>query len=337
MFPEIAHPEFVRLLQESDAELFQQSVADLQAQLLHASTIQEEGFWSEELWNYIEASGQPQYIHLHWNAERYYADKLNHPDEYFNHYYLIGYARIVWLVLRYMENMGYDRDDFYFIRGFLQNAFDHKDVSILEIGAGEGKLIRDLLSVGYHNIEGIEMAVAALQGARRMLANILPKSSLHEMSFEEFRKQFPDRRYDVAIHAHLIEHLPISYAPTFLKEIYDTLNPHGYMVVITPSRLNGPHDVTRYFRPGGSEPEGFHLKEYTLRELEALLSSAGFGNFQTVQSLPTLNNWWESHPTPQKFTYKRDLESFLMNLTWEQRKPIVDGMYYVGMVCQRLD
>jgi SAM-dependent methyltransferase len=338
MLPDLPHPHFLELIQASDANLMTYSIKDLEARMATAVTFQDEGLWTDDLMAYINSCGEEQYVHLHWAAERHYADllKSNLSQFEFDYYYLVGYARIVSLVLRYHDNMGYDQNDFYFIRGFLRNQFPgNKNISILEIGAGSGQLLADLGNEGYHNIEGMEMAPAALIEAREAIRGVLDESVIHPVSFIDYRRLYPERQYDVIIHAHLIEHIPPSQTQGFLEACYESLAPDGYMVVITPSRLTGPHDVTRYFREGDSEPEGFHLKEFTLHDLETSLSQAGFGNFATVRSLPTLNYWWNSVPTREDFVYKRDLEAFLMSMSWEQRKPIVDGMYYVGMVCQR--
>lgn len=339
MLPDTPHPQFIELLKASDRDLIQWPLEKLESELAKATNFQEEGLWTDALMDYIREQGEENYVHLHWIAEKYYADLLKDPDldrHDFGYYYTIGYARIVALVLRYHDNMGYDRNDFYFIRGFLENQFpDDKNISILEVGAGSGRLLADLGHTGYGNVEGMEMAAAALREARDNVRDILGEQAIHAMSFIDFRKKYPDKRYDVLIHAHLIEHIPPSQTSQFLSACYDTLKPGGFMVVITPSRLSGPHDVTRYFRAGGSDPEGFHLWEFTLHDLERVLTEAGFVNMATVRSLPTLNNWWDGVPTVESFNYKRDLESFLMSLQWEQRKPIVDGMYYVGMVCQK--
>jgi 2-polyprenyl-3-methyl-5-hydroxy-6-metoxy-1,4-benzoquinol methylase len=339
LLTEVPHPQFVELLKASDAELMQRPIADLMEILSQAETFQEEGMWSDEMMDYIKDQGEDNYVYLHWAAEKHYADllKSNLPQAEQDYYYLVGYARIVALVLRYHDNMGYDKNDFYFVRGFLRHTFpDDKAIKILEIGAGSGKLLADLGREGYRDVEGMEMAPAALREARDNVRDVLGEQVVHPVSFQDYRLLYPDRQYDVIIHAHLIEHIPAADTSSFLEACYESLRPGGYMIVITPSRLTGPHDVTRYFRPGGSEPEGFHLKEYTLTDLEATLRKAGFGEFATVRSLPSLNYWWNSIPTEADFTYKRNLEAFLMSMAWEQRKPIVDGMYYVGMVCRRL-
>jgi hypothetical protein len=42
-----------------------------------------------------------------------------------------------------------------------------------------------------------------------------------------------------------------------------------------------PSDVTRMFLPPRSEAQGFHLKEYTLGEVDRLLKAVGFEHIQT--------------------------------------------------------
>jgi hypothetical protein len=50
-------------------------------------------------------------------------------------------------------------------------------------------------------------------------------------------------------------------------------------ICITPNRLNGPHDISRYFDPVAT---GFHLKEYTVTELSDLFKSVGFSKVQVL-------------------------------------------------------
>ncbi|MEO0563216.1 MAG: hypothetical protein AAF125_14000, partial [Chloroflexota bacterium] len=188
MLSEVPHPQFLEMLKVSDAELMAVPFKELEARLAAAATFQEEGLWTDEMMAYILEQGEENYIHLHWEAEQYYAAQLKRegitPSE-MDYYYLVGYARIVALVLRYHDNMGYDNNDFYFIRGLLNHHFgDNKDISILEIGAGSGKLLRDLGKAGYTNVEGMEMAPAALIEARANVDGVLPVDCIHPVSFQ---------------------------------------------------------------------------------------------------------------------------------------------------------
>lgn len=77
----------------------------------------------------------------------------------------------------------------------------------------------------------------------------------------------------VAYSNQLMEHLHPDDALEQLKNIYKSLAPGGVYICITPNRLNGPHDVSRYFDQVAT---GFHLKEYTTTELVGLFQTVGF-------------------------------------------------------------
>ncbi len=83
----------------------------------------------------------------------------------------------------------------------------------------------------------------------------------------------PPGSIDVAYSDQLMEHLHPDDALDQLRNIYEALAPGGIYFCITPNRLNGPHDVSRYFDRVAT---GFHLKEYTVTELDRLFRETGF-------------------------------------------------------------
>ncbi|PPT10426.1 hypothetical protein CKA32_001642 [Geitlerinema sp. FC II] len=83
----------------------------------------------------------------------------------------------------------------------------------------------------------------------------------------------PENSVDVAYSHQLMEHLHPEDALDQLKNIYRALAPDGIYICITPNRLSGPHDISKYFDKVAT---GFHLKEYTLTELRSIFLQAGF-------------------------------------------------------------
>jgi len=70
-----------------------------------------------------------------------------------------------------------------------------------------------------------------------------------------------------------MEHLHPDDALEQLEGIGRALRPGGVYLCVTPNRLNGPHDISKYFDPVAT---GFHLKAYTVGELRRLFRTVGF-------------------------------------------------------------
>jgi hypothetical protein len=88
----------------------------------------------------------------------------------------------------------------------------------------------------------------------------------------------------------LMEHLHPDDARDQLANVFAALDPGGKYFCITPNRMNGPHDVSR----GIDEvARGFHLREYTNRELAGLFRSVGFAR---VQAFVRIRNFQTTLP-----------------------------------------
>ena len=80
----------------------------------------------------------------------------------------------------------------------------------------------------------------------------------------------------------LMEHLHPEDAFEQLKSIFTALVPGGTYLCITPNRINGPHDISKYF---DTVATGFHLKEYSATELIKLFRKAGYTNLTLYAQL----------------------------------------------------
>lgn len=87
-------------------------------------------------------------------------------------------------------------------------------------------------------------------------------------------------QFDAVVSIETIEHLdPASdYGPQdFLREAYKLINPHGLLILSTPLKdALGP----------GALRSQFHLQEYSVDELNALVEAAGFGDIRHDDVLP---------------------------------------------------
>lgn len=83
----------------------------------------------------------------------------------------------------------------------------------------------------------------------------------------------PENSVTVAYSDQLLEHLHPDDTIEQLQNAYKALTPGGVSICITPNRLSGPHDISKYFDKVAT---GFHLKEYTNTELINIYRKIGF-------------------------------------------------------------
>ena len=83
----------------------------------------------------------------------------------------------------------------------------------------------------------------------------------------------PSASIDIAYSDQLMEHLHPDDSQAQLTNIVKTLRPGGVYVCITPNRVYGPHDISRGFDDVAT---GFHLREYSGREIRKMFLDAGF-------------------------------------------------------------
>ncbi len=100
----------------------------------------------------------------------------------------------------------------------------------------------------------------------------------------------PHASVDVAFSDQLMEHLQPDDAREQLRNIHRALKPGVVCFCITPNRLYGPSDISAYF---DHEARGFHLREYTMREIRQIFAVAGF---PTVRAYVGARGWFVRFP-----------------------------------------
>ncbi len=137
--------------------------------------------------------------------------------------------------------------------------------SFLEIGPGDCSLSFEVAK-RVRQVYGVDVSETI---TRR---NDLPENFQLILS-DGARVPLPENSIDIAYSNQLMEHLHPDDARRQLKDIFTVLVPGGCYICITPNRLNGPHDISKYF---DRQATGFHLREYTVRELSRLFRATGF-------------------------------------------------------------
>lgn len=159
----------------------------------------------------------------------------------------------------------------------------NKDVSILELACGWGKLLHFLKSRGYKNLKGIDVSPQQVAIARQVSENVVEAEAI---DYLETHKE----EYDLIVGLDIIEHFEKDDVLTFLDACYSALRPGGRLILQTPNAESpwGTHhrynDITHEicFNPNA------------LKRLLELVGFSGITSHETgpvVKGLPSLGRY----------------------------------------------
>jgi len=154
----------------------------------------------------------------------------------------------------------------------LLKPFLRKNIVFTEIGPGDCALCFEVATCVKRAI-GIDVS--------RVVAKSDRQPANCELLFVEDGTSIPlaPATVHVAYSNQVMEHLHPDDAKNQLTNICSALVPRGIYICITPNRLIGPHDISRFFEDHAT---GFHLKEYTYRELRSVFGAAGFSGLEAL-------------------------------------------------------
>lgn len=153
-------------------------------------------------------------------------------------------------------------DDLQWIDIFFLNLCGTGNI-ILEIGSGNGKLAFAMAEKG-NNVIGLDVSNIAVSFAQERLKKSGKQLSI-EFKLGDARKlPFNDNKFDFIVSQDLVEHITENDFKLHLSEVYRVLKQGGRYFFWTPSALKGGSSL------------GLHIKEYTVRELDAILKNTKF-------------------------------------------------------------
>jgi SAM-dependent methyltransferase len=145
----------------------------------------------------------------------------------------------------------------------------------LEIGAGDCAVSLAMCPLGRR--------VYAVEVSAEIATIDEPPPNFELLLTDGQRIPVPPGSIDLAYSNQLMEHLHPDDAEQQLGEIVRALTPGGRYLCLTPNRLLGPSDISSHFED--EVASGFHLREYSNRELRDVALAAGFASVSIIAVL----------------------------------------------------
>jgi 2-polyprenyl-3-methyl-5-hydroxy-6-metoxy-1,4-benzoquinol methylase len=179
--------------------------------------------------------------------------------------------------------------------------------SILDVGCGNGAFLRSVDAEFEHGkLVGIDISPSILaedhENIEFLQGNIIDFSM--------------DYKFNVVFSDNVIEHIALPDLPIHLRSIKNVMVRGGTLIIITPNRLFGPHDVTNIIdstRTNQIEALGGHLHETTYTELMLILKQHGFSSFKTVIPLALVSSYFPNIRFSPRFVQAIESRKHLLN------------------------
>ena len=111
---------------------------------------------------------------------------------------------------------------------FMNKDANNKNISILDIGCGQGELLKELHDNGFENLIGLGYEVPSLSFVR-LIDGI-------DLSEKNWGDRFLSEQYDYVVSTDVIEHLINPYQ--FLIESHKLIKPDGVLILTFPNVHN---------------------------------------------------------------------------------------------------
>jgi SAM-dependent methyltransferase len=213
-----------------------------------------------------EDDRSPERIRAHYQLERRLADRLREAPAHMRaQTYSDVYAELFETLPDHPQKAATPHVGRARREASLLSRFLDEDTAYLELGCGDAVVCFEVaarVSIAY----GLDVTDVLIQRDRA-------PPNFQFVRTDGVNIPLPSGSLDFAYSNQLMEHLHPEDAEAQLRDICRVLKPGARYLCITPNRLTGPHDVSKFF---DYEARGFHLREYDYRSLRKLGLAAGF-------------------------------------------------------------
>lgn len=161
-----------------------------------------------------------------------------------------------------------------FERGILPHLPVRREVAIVDLGCGQGELVRQLLRHGYRTSRGIDISPEQVQLAHA--------AGITQVELGDYRTELGDQSLDVVIATDFFEHLTKVEVLEALDRVHDALRPGGILVVRVPNSVSPFSGNYRY-------GDITHETSFTARSLRQIGAAARFESVESFASPPRVH------------------------------------------------
>ena len=144
-----------------------------------------------------------------------------------------------------------------------------------EAGIGSGMIVNSLLEEDGICIKGCDVYIE-----QKLKEN--SNFDLYEGTIYDALHNVDDSSIDIFYWNDVLEHILDDEIEEYVNLIYRKIAKNGIIITLTPNRLVGPSDITKYFCPPGTKAKGFHFHEYSYHEVKKLFLAYGFKNYSSI-------------------------------------------------------
>lgn len=161
-----------------------------------------------------------------------------------------------------------------FRRDILPHLPEDRGSVVVDLGCGQGQLVRQLLSQGYRHSSGIDISPEQVELAQR--------SGLGQVRQGDFREVLEAGSVDVVTATDFFEHLTRSEALEAADHVHSALRPGGRLILRVPNSVS---PFSGNYRFGDLT----HETSFTARSLKQLGAAADFEHVQVVACPPPIH------------------------------------------------
>lgn len=163
-------------------------------------------------------------------------------------------------------------------RDILPHLPQDRGARIVDVGCGQGGLVRELLAAGYTRTEGVDVSREQVEIARASGLDQVRQGDLHELDAGD------GAAYDAVIATDVLEHLDKEEVLRTFDSVLRALRPGGCFIARVPN-AGSPF--------GGSIRYGDFTHEtwFTERSVRQLANAAGFSHVLALPCRPPVHGW----------------------------------------------